>query len=209
MLVGLNILVTDTDITTDDAQQLAADIQTAKEHNLREIGLRLLLLRESGLNQTEIASSQQLSKAKVTRAIQAASVPADMLSVFPVQSELSYNDYKLLLDIAALFKQKKLDIDALIVAVDDELQSRTEQLTADEWTKLALKLYREHSAIMVDKPKIEKAQISALWKFNDKNKFARKRNKGRDFSYEFSRMPKDLQAELDRVIVDTLKKYLS
>lgn len=208
MQVGLNILVTDTDITTDDAQQLAADIQTAKEHNLREIGLRLLLLRESGFNQTEIAHSQQLSKAKVTRAIQAASVPADMLSVFPVQSELSYNDYKLLLDIAALFKHKKLDIETLIVAVDDAMQSGTEQLTADEWTKQALKLYREHSAIMVDKPKAEKAKISTLWKFDDKNKFARKRTKGRDFSYEFSRLPKGLQAELDDVIEETLKKHL-
>ncbi|WP_318420053.1 ParB family protein [Photobacterium leiognathi] len=208
MQVGLNILVTDSDITTDDAQQLAADIQTAKEHNLREIGLRLLLLRESGFNQTEIAHSQQLSKAKVTRAIQAASVPADMLGVFPVQSELSYNDYKCLLDIAALFKQKKLNIDTLIVAVDDAMQSTTKQLSADESTKRALKLYREHSAIMVDKPKAEKAKTSTLWKFDDKNKFARKRTKGRDVSYEFSRLPKNIQAELDSVIAETLKKHL-
>ena len=207
MHVGLNILVTNSAINTEDARQLAVDIQTAKEHNLREIGLRLLLLRDSGLNQTEIASTQQLSKAKVTRAIQAASVPADMLSVFPIQSELGYNDYKLLLDITTLFEQKKLDVDTLIVTVDDAMQNDTELLTTDEWTKLALKLYREHSAIMVDKPKPEKAKVSTLWKFDDKNKFARKRNKGRDVSYEFSRLPKNVQSELDRVIAETLKKH--
>lgn len=208
MNVGLNILVTESDITSEDARQLAADIQTAKEHNLREIGLRLLLLRDSGLNQTEIAQSQQLSKAKVTRAIQAATVPDDMLSVFPVQSELSYNDYKCLLDIAALFEKKKLDLDTLIVAVDDAMQHEDKSFTPDEWTKFALKTYREHAAVMVDKPKKEKAKVNPLWAFDDKNKYARKRNKGRDFSYEFSRMPKSLQVELDRVIAETLKKHL-
>ncbi|KJF97107.1 ParB family protein [Photobacterium leiognathi] len=207
MQVGLNILVTDTEINTEDARQLALDIQTAKEHNLREIGLRLLLLRDSGLNQTEIANTQKLSKAKVTRAIQAASVPSMMLNVFPIQSELVYNDYKTLLDIATLFEKKQLDVDSLVNTVSDEIDNVSEKLEPDELTKLALKLYREHSAIMVDKPKAEKAKVMALWKFDDKNKYARKRNKERDFSYEFSRLPKNLQEELDLVIMETLKKH--
>lgn len=208
MQVDLNILVTDTEINTEDARQLALDIQTAKEHNLREVGLRLLLLRSSGLNQTEIANTQKLSKAKVTRAIQAASVPSMMLNVFPIQSELVYNDYKTLLDIATLFEKKQLDVDSLVNTVSDEIDNVSEQLESDELTKLALKLYREHSAIMVDKPKAEKAKVVALWKFDDKNKYARKRNKERDFSYEFSRLPKNLQEELDLVIMETLKKHL-
>lgn len=207
MQVGLNILVTETEINTEDARQLALDIQTAKEHNLREIGLRLLLLRDSGLNQTEIANTQKLSKAKVTRAIQAASVPSMMLNVFPIQSELVYNDYKTLLDIATLFKKKQLDLDSLVTTVSDEIDTISGQLESDELTKLTLKLYREHSAIMVDKPKAEKAKVMALWKFDDKNKYARKRNKERDFSYEFSRLSKNLQEELDLVIMETLKKH--
>lgn len=44
--VGLDILVTNTNISLGDARQLAADIQTAREHNIREIGLRLIQLRE-------------------------------------------------------------------------------------------------------------------------------------------------------------------
>ncbi|MGF1860578.1 ParB/RepB/Spo0J family partition protein [Photobacterium profundum] len=73
--VGLNVLVTDVSISLADARQLASDIQTAKEHNLREVGLRLLLLRENGMNQKEIAAIEGFSTAKVTRAIQAATVP--------------------------------------------------------------------------------------------------------------------------------------
>lgn len=47
--VGLMILVTESEISSEDARQLAADIQTAKEHNLREVGLRLLQLREKAI----------------------------------------------------------------------------------------------------------------------------------------------------------------
>lgn len=53
--VGLSVLVTDSEISNDDARQLALDIQTSKEHNLREVGLRLLKLREKGMSQKEIA----------------------------------------------------------------------------------------------------------------------------------------------------------
>lgn len=73
--VGLNVLVTDVSISLADARQLASNIQTAKEHNLREVGLRLLLLRENGMNQKEIAAIEGFSTAKVTRAIQATTVP--------------------------------------------------------------------------------------------------------------------------------------
>jgi len=40
-----------------------------------------------------------LSQAKVTRALQAAAVPQELISLFPVQSELSFSDYKILLEI--------------------------------------------------------------------------------------------------------------
>lgn len=80
--VGLTVLVTQAELSIDDARQLAADIQTAKEHNIREIGLRLLKLRENGMSQKEIAEVERLSAAKVTRAIQAASVPSEIVAIF-------------------------------------------------------------------------------------------------------------------------------
>lgn len=61
-------MVTEEHLSADEARQLAKDIQTAKEHNLREIGLRLIALKESGFNQKEIAELEGLSQAKVTGA---------------------------------------------------------------------------------------------------------------------------------------------
>lgn len=50
-------MVTDELLSADEARHLAKDIQTAKEHNLREIGLRLMALKASGFNQKEIAET--------------------------------------------------------------------------------------------------------------------------------------------------------
>lgn len=207
--VGLNVLVTSDELSADDARQLAADIQTAREHNLREVGMRLLVLRESGMNQKEIAESQNLSAAKVTRAIQAASVPAEMLTVFPDQSELAYPDYKLLLELAASLNSKGIDLADVIaqVMVDkDELDSN---LVSDEIKAALIKSYRVATDHLLAKPAPKKAKIEKLWQFEDGNAFARKRIKERQFSYEFSRLPKALQKELDSVIAETLKKHLA
>lgn len=203
----LNILVTNSAISADNARQLAADIQTAKEHNIREVGQRLMLLRNDGMTQKEIAQSQNMSASKVTRAIQAATVPSDMLSLFSVQSELSYNDYKLLLDIATDFEKRKLDLVELILSVDEELDGSDQNITADERCQAVLKAYKQRSTQMIAKPKTNKGQLTTLKTFDDKNVFARKREKNRDFSYEFSRLPKSVQQELDKVIAETLDKF--
>ncbi|EFZ7892991.1 ParB/RepB/Spo0J family partition protein, partial [Shigella flexneri] len=98
--VGLRVLVTDDELTVSEAQHLAKDLQTSLEHNIREIGLRLVRLKEAGMNQKQIAEREGLSAAKVTRALQAASVPKDFVSLFPVQSELTYADYRQLAELS-------------------------------------------------------------------------------------------------------------
>ncbi len=65
----------------------------------REIGLRLIALKESGFNQKEIAELRDYLRLKLPVALQAAAVPQDLISLFPVQSELSFSDYKLLLEV--------------------------------------------------------------------------------------------------------------
>lgn len=58
-------MVTEEHLSADEARQLAKDIQTAKEHNLREIGLRLIALKESGFNQKEIAELEDYLRLKL------------------------------------------------------------------------------------------------------------------------------------------------
>ncbi|WP_271311835.1 ParB family protein [Yersinia intermedia] len=209
--VDLNVLVTQDDIDMDDARKLAADIQTAKEHNLREIGLRLLLLRDSGMNQKEIAQSERLSPAKVTRAIQAASVPEMMLELFPVQYELTYPDYKFLLDIDEQLRLRSLELETFVDSVRKQIKTiyNASELVSDELKNEIIKSFRYVLDEILAKPGKQAAVVEKLWDFEEKDKYARKRIKGRAFSYEFSRLPKELQVELDRLILHTMKKHLS
>ncbi|CDG96842.1 Plasmid Partition par B protein [Xenorhabdus bovienii str. puntauvense] len=209
--IGLNILVTNTDISSEDARQLAADIQTAKEHNIREIGLRLIQLRDGGMTQKEIAASQKISPAKVTRAIQCASVSNDMVAIFPIQSELSYPDYKLLLDIDVFIKSNNLSINDVVNDVREGVaqMGNSDQIAADEMKNLILKFFKQITSKLATKNDSTKAQISPIWEFKEKDVFARKRVKDRSISYEFNRVPKAFQEELERMIQVVLRKHFN
>lgn len=205
--VGLNVLVTESDISASDARQLAADLQTAKEHNLREIGLRLQILRENGMSQKDIAQSEMLSEAKVTRAIQAASVPSEMLAPFPVQSELTYPDFKLLLDLHQQLLAKQIGVDDVVEKVNESKANLPDGLAIDEFKSAIIQLFKSVTAMLLDNPAKEKSITTSLWNFGVKDKFARRKTKGRLLSYDFNRLPKEVQDELDKVIQNTIEKH--
>ena len=204
--VGLDYLVANEEISSDDAKQLARDIQTAKEHNLRELGLELMSLKDNGLSQKEIAQERGLSAAKVTRALQAASVPSVMLSVFPDYSLLSHPEYKQLLSIYEALQSKGASLDDLVAHVMVDKDALNHESTNDEAKEELLKLYTKHGKLMLDKPKAEKAKVTKLAQLEDSLAYARKKEKGRQINYEFYRISKELQTELDHAIQDVLAR---
>lgn len=207
--VGLSVLVTETEISNEDARQLAIDIQTAKEHNLREIGLRLLGLRNNGMTQKEIALLENMSAAKVTRAIQAASVPEYLISLFPVQSELNYADYKILLSVEKIIKSKLLSYENIIQYVNQQVKDSLSEKTisSDELKNSILKILKNVTENLAYKKSDEVEKVSHLWVFENKNTYARKRIKERGFSYEFNRVPKQLQEKLDFIINQAINNF--
>lgn len=207
---GLDILVTDTDISPEDARKLAADIQTAREHNIREIGLRLIQLRESGMNQKEIAEANSMSQAKVTRAIQCASVPADVVMLFPVVAELSYSDYKTLLDATAEIEKNKLSLSEVIGCVRDEMDNLDKNILAQDELKVSIiRLFKEYSSEKQKTPEKAKQVVTPLCEFKDKDTYARKRVKDRSISFEFNRVPKEFQEELERLVSTLVRKHFN
>lgn len=151
-------MVTSDKLTAEEARQLAKDIQTAKEHNIREIGLRLLSLKESGLNQKEIAEQEGLSQAKVTRAIQAATVPQELISLFPVQYELSFSDYKNLSELNERLNEKNIEFSQLVENISSQLVELVadDQLQEDEKKAAILKLIAKGAIALIAAPPKEK-----------------------------------------------------
>ena len=206
--VGLEVLVTDASLSLEDARQLAADIQTAREHNLREVGLRLLILRESGLKQKEIAASEGLSEAKVTRALQAAAVPAALLEPFPLRAEISYPDYRALLDLSRRLQEAEEPLSQLIEAAEEALELLEASTPADVAKEAIMRAYRGAAAELLATPQKERAEVEALWSFSDRNSFARRRRRGRQLSFEFNRLPRSLERALESAVRELLERHL-
>lgn len=208
--VGLRVLVTDDELTVSEARHLAKDLQTSLEHNIREIGLRLMRLKESGMNQKQIAESEGMSAAKVTRALQAASVPKELVSLFPVQSELVYADYRQLAELSERLMLGEISINDVVrnISPDIEIVTADDNLPEDEIKNRIMRLITREISSLLDFGAKDKAVVTPLWEFDSKDKFARKRVKGRTFSYEFSRLPAEVQDNLDHMIAQVLKDNL-
>ncbi|MDE1187161.1 MAG: ParB family protein [Pantoea sp.] len=203
------VLVTKDELDLADARQLAVDIQTAKEHTLRELGKRLELMYPSDMSQTEIAKAEALSPAKITRALQAASVPDEMISVFPSLSDLAIVDYQFLLDVADKAKAKKIDISDIVAGVRERIEKHDDIDIDDPVTKAKIIGFFRAESSRLKTPKPGKKPVAEnLAVFKDKKQFARKKidAEKRLVTYEFSRISAEVQAEIDAAVRAVMKK---
>lgn len=199
------ILVTKDDIELADARQLAKDIQTAREHSLRELGKRLEVTYGSSMTKEEIAQAENLSPAKVTRAFQAAAVPDEMISIFPVINDISLSDYQFLLKLADEANNKKTSVTELMERVRQRLMKLSDYPPIEKSKILAV--LRAESKALATTP-ARSVETEKLKDFADRNQFARKKTdvKKRLVVYEFSRMSVEVQAEIDEAIKRVLEK---
>lgn len=204
------ILVTQDAISISDAKALAKQLQTAKEHNLREIGKQCLAIKQAnnGITQAEIAEYVGLSQAGVSKAIKAASIDDKLVKLFPVVNALSHPDYTLLDKVMKVCEDEK-SLTALINNIEQSLVNIQAEYSTQDQKDAIVSTIKAELKIIETKKETEKAEVTPLAQFNSKSMFARKRVKGRNFSYEFSRLPKSLQDELDNAIGQVLAEYQS
>ena len=206
---SLEVLVTADEISIGDARQLAADIQTAKEHNLRELGLRFMLMHDNGMSKSDIAKAEGISNAKVSRAFQAAAVPGDIIEMFPVVSELTLQDYQLLLDVSEEAKAEAVDISGVIAQIQKNIEDAGElngDINADDKKAQILSYFRAAKRQLKNPSPAKKIVTEKLASFTDRNAYARRKinDDKRLVQYEFSRLPKDVADKIDKAIKDIL-----
>jgi len=209
---SLEVLVTADELSLSDARQLAADIQTAKEHNLRELGLRFKLMNENGMSKTEIARAEGISNAKVSRAFQAAAVPAEFIELFPVVSELTLQDYQLLLDVWEEAKAEAVDVSELAGEIRHRLDedAALQSASLDEKKSVILNGFRSARRQLKKPAPASKTVTEKLATFSTANTYARRKtnDEKRTIQYEFSRLPKEIAEQIDasiRQILSTIK----
>lgn len=202
------ILITQDDLSIADAKALAKQLQTAKEHNLREIGKQCLAIKKANQNitQAEIAAQVGLSQAGVSKAIKAANISDQLVKLFPVVNALSHPDYTLLDKVMKVCGEAE-SLTNFVSDIDKKFVNIQPEYSAEDQKDLIISLIKSELKIVEDKKNTDKAEVTSLAEFNSKSMFARKRVKGRSFSYEFSRLPKSLQDELDSAIAQVLENH--
>ena len=202
------VLVTQDDISTADAKALAKQLQTAKEHNLREVGLQCLAIQQANPNftQADIAERVGLSQAGVSKAMKAASVDERLVKAFPDSNALSHPDYTLLAKVMKTCNDAK-SLTAFIKKLSKELVNIQAEYSVKEQKEAIISLIKAELKIVESKQDSDKAEVTPLAQFDSKGMFARKRVKGRNFSYEFGRLSKEVQKELDAAIASVLAKH--
>ncbi|MEX3074487.1 ParB family protein [Vibrio alginolyticus] len=202
------ILITQDDLSIADAKALAKQLQTAKEHNLREIGKQCLAIKKANQNitQAEIAAQVGLSQAGVSKAIKAANISDQLVKLFPVVNALSHPDYTLLDKVMKVCGESE-SLTNFVHDIDKKFVNIQPEYSAEDQKDLIISLIKSELKIVEDKKNTDKAEVTSLAEFNSKSMFARKRVKGRTFSYEFSRLPKSLQDELDSAIAQVLENH--
>jgi ParB family transcriptional regulator, chromosome partitioning protein len=203
---SFRLLVTKDDISFADAKALAKQLQTAKEHNLREIGMQCLALKQSNdsLTQTDIAKALNISQAAVSKSIKAASVPADLVSLFPVVNELSHADYSILFSVTQSL-EKPILLSDFIEKIKEKSGIIQLEYPTNEQKDPILQLIRNEMKALQSKQEKDKSIVTKIAEFKGKGVFARKKVKGRNFSYEFGRLSKNIQDELDAAIAKVLE----
>ncbi|MEN4564297.1 ParB family protein [Pantoea agglomerans] len=208
---AFEVLVTRDALSLSDARQLAADIQTAREHTLRELGKRLKLMYPADMNQSDIAAAEGLSAAKVTRAFQAAAVPEEIIAVFPSVSELSISDYQILLEVTERARTRGISTEELTGHVRARIESDAHYDRGDPTYKAKIISYfRAGSAEPKKGSAGKKVVTEKLAEFADKKQFARKKTDSdkRMVTYEFSRLSAACQAELDAAVRSVIERMV-
>lgn len=208
---AFEVLVTRDALSISDARQLAADIQTAREHTLRELGKRLKLMYPADMNQSDIAAAEGLSAAKVTRAFQAAAVPEEIIAVFPSVSELSISDYQILLEVTERARTRGISTEELTGHVRARIESDAHYDRGDPTYKAKIISYFRAESAEPKKGSVGKKVVTEkLAEFADKKQFARKKTDSdkRVVTYEFSRLSAACQAELDAAVRSVIERMI-
>ncbi len=200
-------LVTQDEISVSDAKVLAKQLQTAKEHNQREIGLQCRTLMNDGeFTQEDVAKVLGISRQAVGRALKAASIDGKLIALFPVVNALSHTDYSVLEKVMKTFGDDTKSLVKFIKKITQQFVNAQPELNQEDKKEALILAIKTDLKVLVTAQESDKVQVTPLVQFESKGMFARKRVKGRNFSYEFGRLSKGMQDKLDEAIAKVLEE---
>lgn len=163
-------------------------------------------MKSGELTQEDTAKIMNLSRQAVGRALKAASIDSKLIALFPVVNDLSHTDYSILAKVMKAFTDDKKALSSFIKKITSKAVNAQPEQSQEDVKDELIPCIKTELKIVEAKQESDKATVIPLAEFDSKGMFARKKVKGRNFSYEFRRLSKDVQAELDAAILAVLSK---
>ncbi|MBQ4839775.1 ParB family protein [Pseudoalteromonas luteoviolacea] len=201
---GYRVLVTRDELALDDAKNLAKQLQSAKEHNLFEIGQQCLMMQKHNptLKQADLAKLHNCSQAKISRALKAASVDIRLIQLYPIAGELSIADYDLLFKVMSRYQDTLNDE---IIRIQELLAVQLDGVEVHEHKEIISQTLK--ASLSSERPNKPPVVTSTLRHFESKDMFARKKESNRAVSFEFGRIKKDVLKEIESSVQAILAQH--
>ena len=199
-------LFAEEEISLADAKQLARDIQTAKEHNLRDLGFEVKEYKRAGLQGKEIAELMDISESKVSRADKAASVKSELLASIPDINDLIIADYNLLSNISEYLDTFEIPVEEFVSNSLEDFNSSEHEKT-DSLKDAVVERYSESFSSLKKskKPKKEGPKKTPIFNFESQTKKKAIRvDNDRVTKFEFTRLTKAQLDSIEKAVKDIL-----
>ncbi|MEH6454739.1 MAG: ParB/RepB/Spo0J family partition protein [Cocleimonas sp.] len=128
--VGLDILYCDEELSPAEVKALSKELQTAKEHSIRDNGraFAAILEDDSTKTQDDIAELEGFTQGYVSKALKAWSIPQDIVNLFEYPSDLTFSQFSEISKIVDIIIGKKTPMDEIILLTDVKPETSNDEV---------------------------------------------------------------------------------
>jgi len=114
--VGLNILYCEEALSRAEVKALSKELQSAKEHSIRDNGraFALLLQEEPQKTQADIAEQEGFTQGYVSKALNAWAIPQEIISLFEYPSDLTLQQFSEITKVYNHILDAKLPLEEVV-----------------------------------------------------------------------------------------------
>lgn len=200
--VGLDILVTDYDLTSTQAKEFATQMQSGVEHTYRDLGHYYKAVMKPGQSLRDLAEIVGVPLTKVHKGMVAISIPQKIIDIFPIAHLFTVPDYKFLASVVNKLSNKGLVINDLLEYVTENYDVDCNSLTADEQKSTYMLLIKNFLVSLDEEP----AKEIPFFKNNDIT--VEKQSSKKRIKYSFDGLTEDEAIIINDLILNKLQTFV-
>ena len=193
--VGLEMLYCNEALVKDEVKQVVKEITSSESFSLRDLGryFSLLMNEDPTLKYDDIAEQEGYNKGIVSKALAAWTIPSDLIAMFPIPRNITYNQFNDLSKIVSKLSQEKMDLTDFVIGLVVDAAASNDDV---------FKVILDASKIKPKKDTNKPRKIIDV----DAKKWVKIKSIGEKNVIELARIPKPEMEKIEKFIVELLSK---